>query len=286
MTLDEVNAAPVTALVAALGAVFEHAPWVVEKAAAARPFATVAALHEAMLAAVYAAPDPVQLAFLRGHPELGGSAARAGQMAPHSIAEQRALGLDTLDAERAAEIQRLNAAYLERFGFPFILCVARHTGGSILSFFRRRLGNSPDSERQTALKEIGLITRLRLVALVDGPGRPVTKGALSTHVLDTAAGRPAAGVPVALYEIDGQQATKLVEMVTNADGRTDAPLLANAPLRIGVYELRFSVGQYFANDSRAFLDIVPVRFGLTEAEAHYHIPLLVSPFAYSTYLGS
>ncbi len=286
MTLDEVNAAPVADLVAALGEVFEHAPWVAEKAAAARPFATVSALHDAMLAAVYAAPDATQLAFLRGHPELGGAAARGGQIAPNSIAEQRALGLDTLDAERAAEIQRLNAAYLERFGFPFILCVTRHTRGSILNQFVQRLSNAPDTERQTALKEIGLITRLRLVALVDGPGQPVTQGALSTHVLDTAAGRPAAGVPIVLYEIDGEHAAKLTEMVTNADGRTDAPLLGGAPLRIGTYELRFSLGDYFGENQGGFLNIVPVRFGITEAEAHYHVPLLVSPYAYSTYRGS
>ena len=124
------------------------------------------------------------------------------------------------------------------------------------------------------------------MALVDGPGRPVTHGALSTHVLDTAAGRPAAGVPVALFVIDGEEAHALTATLTNSDGRTDAPLLSGGPLRIGLYELRFTVGGYFAADPRAFLDIIPVRFGITQAEAHYHVPLLVSPFAYSTYLGS
>ncbi len=287
MTLDEVNAAHVADLVAALGAIFEHAPWVAEQAAAARPFATVAALHEAMLAAVHAAPEAMQLAFLRGHPELGGAAARGGQMAAHSIAEQRALGLDTLADDRAAEIQGLNAAYLQRFGFPFILCVTRHTRASILANFTRRLTNERDLELQTALAEIGLITRLRLVALVDGPGAPVTKGWVSTHVLDTAAGRPGAGVKITLFEIDGDRAIKLSETVTNHDGRTDAPLLGGGgPLRIGVYEVRFEVGAYFATAPGAFLDVIPVRFGITEAEAHYHVPLLVSPYAYSTYRGS
>ena len=283
MTLDEVNAASVADLVAKLGAVFEHAPWVTEQAAAARPFATVTALHDAMLAAVTAAPEPVQIAFLRGHPELGGAAARGGQMAPHSIAEQRALGLDTLDTERAAEIQRLNAAYGARFGFPFILCVTRHTRASILATFLRRAANPPDVEFSTALAEIGLITRLRLSALVDGPGRPATTGILSTHVLDTAAGRPAAGIPVALFEVDGDSAIPRHHAITNADGRTDGPLLGGAPLRIGVYELRFSVGAYFAG---GFLDVIPIRFGITEPEAHYHVPLLVSPYAYATYRGS
>ncbi len=286
MTLDEVNAAPAADLVAALGAIFEHAPWVAEQAAAGRPFATVAALHEAMCAAVAKAPEATQLAFLRGHPELGGAAARGGQMAAHSIAEQSALGLDTLADDRAAEIQGLNAAYSERFGFPFILCVGRHTRASILANFTRRLNNAYEVELQTALAEIGMITRLRLVALVDGPGAPVTQGRVSTHVLDTAAGRPGAGIRITLFEIDGDRAIKLHQTVTNDDGRTDGPLLGNAPLRIGVYEVRFEVGAYFGGTPGAFLDVIPVRFGITEAEAHYHIPLLVSPYAYSTYRGS
>ena len=286
MTLDEVNAAPAADFVAALGGVFEDAPWVAEQTAAARPFATVAALHETMLAAVHAAPAETQLAFLRGHPELGGAAARGGMMAAHSVAEQRALGLDSLAADRATEIEHLNAAYVARFGFPFILCVTRHTRASIIEQFKRRLGNPPDMERQTALAEIARITRLRLVALVDGPGQPLTKGVLSTHVLDTAAGRPAAGVRIALFQMDGDQAIEIVGTVTNADGRTDAPLLSGGPLRIGCYELRFSIGAYFTEAARGFLDVVPVRFGITDAEAHYHVPLLVSPYAYSTYLGS
>ena len=284
MTLDEVNAASVADLAAALGAVFEHAPWVAEQAAAQRPFATVAALHEAMLGAVLAAPEATQLAFLRGHPELGGSAARGGQMAAHSIAEQAALGLERLADDRAGEIQALNAAYSARFGFPFILCVTRHTRASILANFTRRLNNTQEEEMQTALAEIGMITRLRLVGLVDGPGKPVTSGWLSTHVLDTAAGRPGTGIPVVLYEIDGEQAIKLTEAVTNHDGRIDTPLIAGKPLRMGVYELRFTVGEYFG--SRAFLDLVPIRFVISEPEVHYHVPLLVSPFAYSTYRGS
>jgi 2-oxo-4-hydroxy-4-carboxy-5-ureidoimidazoline decarboxylase len=286
MTLDEVNAATMAELVVALGAIFEHAPWVAEQAAAARPFATIAALHEAMVAVVLAAPEATQLAFLRGHPELGGAAARGGQMAAHSIAEQQALGLDTLADDRAAEIQGLNAAYLERFGFPFILCVTRHTRASILANFRRRLENARDVELQTALAEIAMITRLRLVALVHGAGAPVTQGRVSTHVLDTAAGQPGAGIKITLFEIDGDRAIKLSETVTNGDGRTDAPLMGHAPLRIGVYEVRFEVGAYFGSAPGAFLDVIPVRFGITEAEAHYHVPLLVSPYAYSTYRGS
>lgn len=117
-------------------------------------------------------------------------------------------------------------------------------------------------------------------------------GRLTTHVLDTAGGRPAAGVPIELWRIDSGGARRLVaSAVTNADGRTDAPLLAGADLLVGGYELVFAVGAYFAaqagpTPSPPFLDQVPVRFGIADAGAHYHVPLLVSPWAYSTYRGS
>jgi hydroxyisourate hydrolase len=108
---------------------------------------------------------------------------------------------------------------------------------------------------------------------------------LTTHVLDTALGRPAAGVEITLHR-DGEE---LARAVTNADGRTDAPLLD--PLPAGVYELRFGVGAYHRTAGRdlpdpPFLDVVPVRFGIAEAGVHHHVPLLVSPWAYSTYRGS
>ncbi len=104
-------------------------------------------------------------------------------------------------------------------------------------------------------------------------------GFLTTHVLDTARGRPAAGVAIELH--DGE---RRLDFVTNADGRTDEPLIARGELRAGEYELVFAVGDYFGE--AAFLDRVPVRFRVSDAQAHYHVPLLVSPWAYSTYRGS
>jgi 5-hydroxyisourate hydrolase len=109
-------------------------------------------------------------------------------------------------------------------------------------------------------------------------------GGLTTHVLDTAHGRPAAGVGIELARLaDGARAV-LRTVTTNADGRTDEPLLAAGELQAGEYELVFAVGDYFGE--RAFLDRVPVRFSIAEPEAHYHVPLLVSPWSYSTYRGS
>ena len=114
---------------------------------------------------------------------------------------------------------------------------------------------------------------------------------LTTHVLDTARGRPAAGVRIALFRITGMSHKKIAEAVTNADGRTDAPMLAGDALTAGVYELVFSAGDYLRASGQAgegvlFLDEIPIRFGISDGGAHYHVPLLISPFAYSTYRGS
>jgi 5-hydroxyisourate hydrolase len=112
---------------------------------------------------------------------------------------------------------------------------------------------------------------------------------LTTHVLDTARGRPAAGLRVKLFRLDpaGDGRNLLKEVRTNADGRTDAPLLDE--LESGVYEIVFGVGEYFAGEGvpePPFLGRVPVRFGIADPSSHYHVPLLVSPWSYSTYRGS
>jgi 5-hydroxyisourate hydrolase len=108
-------------------------------------------------------------------------------------------------------------------------------------------------------------------------------GRLTTHVLDTAHGRPAAGIPIELARLDGDRRELLRTLRTNADGRTDEPLLAGGELRAATYELVFDVSGHFDD---GFLDRVPVRFTIEDAEAHYHVPLLVSPWSYSTYRGS
>jgi 2-oxo-4-hydroxy-4-carboxy-5-ureidoimidazoline decarboxylase len=165
-SLAKINAMPAADFAAALGDVFEHAPWVPERAAAGRPYPSVAALHAGLMQAVHGAARATQLAFLRGHPDLGGKLARAGAMTESSKSEQGGVGLDRLAAEEFTRFERLNADYRERFGFPFIICVRRHTRASILAAFERRLRNEPEAELAAALAEIGHITRLRLEAKV------------------------------------------------------------------------------------------------------------------------
>lgn len=291
LNLETLNKLGQREFVNVLGGVYEHSPWVAERAFAKRPFAAVAALADAMATAVAAATSEEKLALVRAHPDLAGKAARIGALTDASKAEQGALGLDRLSDAEYARFERLNRAYVEKFGFPFVICVRRQTRDAILDAFERRLANDVETELAAALDEIDRIARLRIAAFVEGPGMPNTDGRLSTHVLDVHAGRPAQGVKIELYEIGATATALVMEAETNADGRTDAPLLSGSPLRIGRYELRFHVGAYFARRNLplpepAFLDVVPVRFAIAEPEGHYHVPLLVTPWSYSTYRGS
>jgi 2-oxo-4-hydroxy-4-carboxy-5-ureidoimidazoline decarboxylase len=290
-SLHDLNNSDTATFTAVLGPVFEHAPWIAEGAAAARPFATVSALHDAMMAILRNAPAAQQMAFVRGHPELASKVARAGTLTAESTAEQGSLGLNRLSDAEASTFESLNSRYAKKFGFPCIICVRRHTRDSILRQFERRLTHAGEQEFAAALEEIGHITRLRLSEKITGPGMPETSGRLSTHVLDTYNGRPAAGVAIALYEVGASARGLLKTATTNGDGRTDTPLIAGEPLRIGTYELQFSIGDYFRHADvkiadPPFLDIVPVRFSIAEPEGHYHVPLVTTPWSYSTYRGS
>lgn len=116
-------------------------------------------------------------------------------------------------------------------------------------------------------------------------------GRLTTHVLDTALGRPAAGLAVALWRLGADDRVRVGAGVTNDDGRLDAPILDGADLVAGTYELVFAAGDYLRRSGAAlseppFLDDIPIRFGIADVAAHYHVPLLLSPFGYSTYRGS
>lgn len=116
-------------------------------------------------------------------------------------------------------------------------------------------------------------------------------GYLTTHILDTARGLPAEGIKIALYRVSGNSHTKIAETVTNSDGRTDSPILPAADFKTGRYELVFFCGEYLEANNLAhgelkFLDEIPIRFAMDDTEAHYHVPLLLSPYGYSTYRGS
>jgi len=292
VTLDTLNAADRAAFIAALGEVMELAPWVAEEAFSARPFASLAALYQTMTDAVRRADAARRRALIDGHPDLAGKAAREGKLTADSTAEQASAGLDRLSEAEFVAFHRLNDAYRKKFGMPFIVCVRRHGKESILRQFERRLNNDAATEEKTALDEIFRIAALRLDQRVTANDRLKVHGHLSTHVLDLHGGHPAQGITIELCEVaaDGRMRT-LKRAVTNADGRTDQPLLSGAPIPVATYELRFAVSDYFVRQTAPlpdppFLSTVPVRFAVAEPEGRYHVPLLVTPWSYSTYRGS
>ena len=291
-SLSDLNACSKDDFVAALANIFEHSPWIAERAASARPFSGVNQLFEAMKTAVDSAAPELRLVLIKAHPDLANKTQRAAGLTAESSAEQNSVGLDRLSDAEYEAFERVNNAYRARFGFPYIVCVRRHTRDSILRDFERRLPNDAKTETQKSIEEICRIAALRLDLLVASDDRLQVHGRLSTHVLDTHSGRPAAGIAVELVELSALGESRVVtRAITNADGRTDQPLVHGRPVPIGRYELTFSVGSYFAErqvpmSNPPFLDRIPLRFSVSEPEGHLHVPLLVTPWSYATYRGS
>lgn len=166
--LAAINGLDRDAFVDSLGGVFEHSPWVADGAYPARPFASVDALHVAMLDVLWAAPEIRRLAFLNGHPELAGPEARAKRITADSASEQGGAGLDRMPRADAGAFDRMNSAYREKFSFPFIIAVRGRGRAEILSVFAQRLARGQAEEEAAALAEIAAITRMRLERLVSG----------------------------------------------------------------------------------------------------------------------
>lgn len=256
-------------LTARFGGLFEHSPWVVQRAGAYAPFTDAEGLHAVLMEVVARASEDEQLALLRAHPEL---ATNTEPLTAESDSEQKGAGLKALNAEEIERFRALNTAYREKFGFPFIICVRMHSKAEILSNFERRLGNTPEAERGKAINEIGHITRLRLRDIMENP----KSQGLTTHVLDTVRGTGAAGLRVELR----QPMKRLVAVTLDAQGR--GTLLSE--LEPGPAELLFHAGAYFGG-AKSFYDVIPVRFNIEPEAGHVHVPLILSAFGYSTYRG-
>lgn len=178
--LEHLNTCAPEAFCTALADIWEHAPWVSKGVVGQRPFATVDALHAAMVGVVAGLDEPARVAFYAGHPELAGEDARRGAMTDASIAEQGTLALAQLGAGDAERWNALNQAYRARFGFPFILCIRRHTRASALQAFEQRLQHDRATELAAALDEICAITRLRLDRCMTDVSHVASQGASMT----------------------------------------------------------------------------------------------------------
>lgn len=168
LTLAAINGMDRAGFVSAFGAIFEHSPWVAEAAWAARPFASIDALHAAMVAVVRGCDEAKLIALLRAHPELAGREAKRGELTQASDVEQASAGLTRLMPEEVRLIDTLNRAYQDRHGFPFIACVKHYTKVGIFAELERRANRDTALEREEALAQISFITRGRLAQATDG----------------------------------------------------------------------------------------------------------------------
>jgi len=281
--------------VAALGGCYENTPSVAALtynsllATGGPPFDSITALHGAMKSVVHGFSREEKLQLINNHPDLAGKAAVAGALTAESTAEQAKAGLGSLSAEEMADFTSMNAAYMERFGFVFILAVRNATKRTILTAFAARLKNSAEREFEECMNQIHKIAWMRLQQIVKNK----ESGFLTVHVLDTAGGKPADGLRVTLTRLEGEGVLgQIGEFVTNDDGRlATGPALKGKDFTVGVYEWVFGAGDYFIKegykvDGQLFLDEVPIRFGIDNPEDHYHVPLLCSPYSFSTYRGS
>jgi 2-oxo-4-hydroxy-4-carboxy-5-ureidoimidazoline decarboxylase len=165
--LAQVNALDEARFVALLGGVFEHSPWVAERAWKARPFASIESLHQIMTKEIQLAVPAEQLALIRAHPELAGKEATGGKLTVDSSSEQGRLGLMNLDRSHFEQMGELNRSYRQRFGIPCIVALRLHASrASVMADMQRRLGNTVQAEMTTALEQIGHIARGRLEKIV------------------------------------------------------------------------------------------------------------------------
>ena len=165
--LSQLNAMDESQFVATVGPVFEHSPWIAQRTFQMRPFTSIASLHERLTGTVRAADEAEKLRLIRAHPDLVGKMAREGGLTPDSTVEQRAAGLTALSPAEVQLFDRYNAAYRERFGFPFVICARENRKDAILATFPARLKNTREAEIDTALDEIYKIARLRLIDAID-----------------------------------------------------------------------------------------------------------------------
>ena len=243
-TLPDLNRLDTAAFVQALHGIYEHSPWIPERAAARRPFASLAALKLALQDAVNQAGEDEQLSLLRAHPELAGKAAIAGELTAESTGEQAASGLDRCSPEEYAALHELNAAYNARFGFPFILAVKGPTGRgltrrAIIATFRRRLGNRPADEMAEALRQVHRIAEIRLNALLG------IELAFGPHIMDWAE---------QLGAISDDEGMLTCAYMTPAHRRTAALLadwMADAGMDVHIDAVGNVVGRYAAADPSA-----------------------------------
>ncbi|WP_082496595.1 2-oxo-4-hydroxy-4-carboxy-5-ureidoimidazoline decarboxylase [Aminobacter sp. DSM 101952] len=284
MDIDQVNRMSEDEFVQTFGGIFEHAAWVAQAAYVMRPFATVADMHHSMMSVVLGRDRNEQIGLLRGHPELAGKEALAGEMTPDSSSEQGRLELDRLSAPELADLTELNRKYWEKFGFPCMICLRLHTTReTVFAEHKRRLNNDPTVELANCLDQVGQITERRLRERVRESSK--ARRALSTHILDSGNPGGAVGLKVELQRFADGGLKTVASVTTDSVGR--AELLDSSQIQVGQYQMVLQAGAYLARrgNPSTFLSEIPVLFEIDDPDRHYHIPVIIGRYAYSVYRG-
>ena len=288
-----------------LGGVYEHSTWVAEEfymqniegkddddttSARSTTITNVRDLFLCMNNIVENASHEKKLNLLCAHPDLCAKIDALKTLTKSSQEEQSKAGLGSLTDDERDRFSTMNTSYRTKFGFPFILAARHVTKYTVLAAIEGRLDRPVEAEFAGALFQVSKIAWMRLLAAFNTKGQ---KGFLTCHVLDTCHGCPAANMRIQLHRITPEENSGFIkEFVTNHDGRLPGgPALKDEEFQPGTYQWTFFVGDYFAQKNTQtagipFLDEVPLRFGIDDPEEHYHVPLLVSPWSYSTYRGS
>jgi 2-oxo-4-hydroxy-4-carboxy-5-ureidoimidazoline decarboxylase len=314
--LERLNGLPDDAAREELLACCSSARWAAE-VASGRPFASASEIMARSDAAVAGLTQADLEQALAGHPRIGGrsragaaagsgAAADSGAAAGHrgheggaaaAWSRQEQAGVQAADQATTEALAEGNEAYERRFGHIYLVCATGRSGAELLALLRERLGNDPAAEWDVVRRELGKINRIRLRKLLEATDERHAMSAVTTHVLDTARGVPAAGVQVWLEQVSPAGRTEIARTRTGSDGR--AASLGPQRLAPGTYRLVFDTAEYFAvvggggeggaRDRAAFFPEVAITFTADSGDGevpHYHVPLLLSPFGYATYRGS
>jgi len=294
MTVSDLISQPLETIVDEIGGIYEHSPWVVETLLLKKEtskITTVSELAAGLKLIVNGASDDKKLKLLQAHPDLCEKVEAMKLLTVESQEEQSKSGLQSMKGEELDKFKSMNESYKAKFGFPFLLAVRNAGKSTVLSALEGRLKNSSSQQEfMVALDQVHNIAWMRLLSKVNTDD---AAGFLTCHVLDTASGIPAKKMKIVLTRLTPNESAGIIgEFVTNDDGRIEGgPALKGKDFIVGTYEWTFYAGDYFASRGQSmngtpFLDIIPLRFGIDNPDDHYHVPLLVSPWGFSTYRGS
>lgn len=290
MTLDELNNLSSSDATHAFAESCASRNWV-RQMVAARPFANIEDLLNVSDRLWLGLSEADFLEAFEAHPQIGNvDSLRAKYAGTKTLAAGEQSSVAVASEKTLQDLADGNRVYLEKFGFIFIVFATGKSAEQMLSLLRERLPNDRQAEIKNAAEEQRKITVLRLRKLLGAADTKEDKKSMSqitTHILDTARGSPAAGVPVSLSLQVADAWQLLATGTTNSDGRVTDLLPEERVLAAGIYKMHFDTGAYFStNDQKGFYPWAEVVFEINGGDSHYHIPLLLSPFGYSTYRGS